>query len=132
MNSIDKELNKSVKECLAAMAVGIVYMEFLKKDGTLRPARATRCPALIPPRKPSRRQRPPKPGVIPFYDLDKKDWASFKCNRFAGFIPIEPEQEKEDEDDDDFDDDHPNLETAYRGMDANDYQLEEALQSSVF
>ena len=35
-------------------------------------------------------------------------------------------------DDDDFDDDHPNLETAYRGMDANDYQLEEALQSSVF
>ena len=133
MEDITKYLNKSIEECLAAMAVGKVRMVFLKKDGSFRIALATRCPALIPPNPhPSHRRRPPRPGVIPFYDLEKRDWRSMKREMFGGFIPTEPEQDVDEEVDEDYDVDHPSLERAYRGMDANDYQFEEALQSSGF
>lgn len=131
MNKIDNELNRSIEECLAAMAVGKVRMVFLKKDGTFRIALATRCPKLIPPNPhPSRRRRPPRPDVIAFYDLDKKDWRSMRSGVFGGFIRAEPEEDVDEEEVDDGDDDHPNLEAAYRGMDANDYRVEEALRLS--
>jgi len=128
MNMTDSELNKSIEECLAAMAVGKVRMVFLKKDGTFRIALATRCPDLIPPNPhPSRRRRPPQPGIIPFYDLEKKDWRCMRREMFGGFVPVEPEDEG-DEVEDDGDDDHPNLEAAYRGEDPNDIRVEQALR----
>ena len=131
MNSTDNELNKSIDECLAAMAVGKVRMVFLKKDGTFRIALATRCPDLIPPNPhPSRRRRTPQPDIIPFYDLEKKDWRCMRREMFGGFIPVEPPADVGDEVEDDGDDDHPNLEAAYRGEDPNDYRVEEALRLS--
>ena len=44
---------------------------------------------------------------------------------FGGFVPVEPEDEGDDADGDD---DHPNLEAAYRGEDANDIRVEQALR----
>ena len=133
---IDKELNKSIEECLAAMAVGVVYMVFLKKkDGTFRIARATRCPALIPPREPSCRRRKQDPDQINFYDIDIGQWRSMKRENFAGFTPLEIAKNEDIEEDEDccedYDEDHPRLEQAYRGMDANDYSVEAALQRNV-
>lgn len=131
MNSIDSEMNKSIEECLAAMAVGKVRMAFLKKDGTFRIALATRCPDLFPPNPhPSRRRRPPQPGIIPFYDLNKKEWRSMRREMFEGFIRVEPPADVGDEEEYDGDDDHPNLEAAYRGEDSNDYRVELALREN--
>lgn len=125
MNNIDNVLNKSIEECMAAMAVGMVQMVFLKKNGTFRIALATRSPTLIPPNPhPSRRRRPPRPDVIPFYDLDKQAWRSMRREMFGGFTHVESEADMED----DGDDDHPNLEAAYRGEDPNDYRVDLALR----
>jgi hypothetical protein len=131
MKNIDNVLNKSIEDCMAAMAVGKVQMVFLKKNGTFRIALATRCPTLIPPNPHrSRRRRPPRPDVIPFYDLDKQAWRSMRREMFGGFTHVEPEADMDNDIEDDGDKDHPNLEAAYRGEDPNDIRVEQALRLS--
>lgn len=99
---IDKELNKSIEECLAAMAVGAVYMVFLKKeDGTFRIAHATRCPALIPSREPSSRRRKQDPDQVNFYDIDIGEWRSMKRENFAGFTPLKVVKDEDEDADSD-------------------------------
>lgn len=76
---------------------GEVRFKFTKKDGTLREARGTTSPNLLPPPPPERqydnnalqRARPTriKPAnIICFYDLDAQGWRSFDSNRFEGIV----------------------------------------------
>ena len=86
------------------LAHGIVEFTFIKKDGTLRTARGTNYPDLIPPRcAPSGRQQAeieagltePNWKSIAYYDLDKEEWRAFsienfvQVNRVAAITPIE-------------------------------------------
>ena len=86
------------------LAHGIVEFTFIKKDGTLRTARGTNYPDLIPPRcAPSGRQQAeieagltePNWKSIPYYDLDKEAWRAFsienfvQVNRVLAITPIE-------------------------------------------
>ena len=70
---------------------GIVTFSFWKKDGTVREAKATLHPLLIPIDKQPKTndQRPPTNyQCIPFFDLDKQEWRSFAITHFIGFVTI--------------------------------------------
>ena len=67
-----------------ALFEGVVLFEFIKKDGTLRHARGTTCPYLIPSdNKPQGKRTPIQQAkfdrqTVAFYDIDKKGW---RCMR---------------------------------------------------
>ncbi len=67
-----------------ALYEGIVIFQFQKIDGTLREARGTTCPDLVPsddvpknvrtePQKVAYRAK-----IVAFYDIDKKAWRSMR------------------------------------------------------
>ena len=67
-----------------ALNEGVVLFEFVKKDGTLRHARGTTCPDLIPTDNMPKGARKPEQKavfqrqVVTFYDIDKKAWRSMR------------------------------------------------------
>ena len=71
-------------ELRTALNEGVVLFEFVKKDGTLRHARGTRCPDLIPTNDVPKGKRPPQVQAlydrqtVAFYDIDKKSWRSMQ------------------------------------------------------
>ena len=86
------------------LAHGVVEFKYVKEDGTLRTARGTNCPDLIPPSKaPTGHQQldidaglqQPNYCSIPYYDLDREAWRAFSIQRFLQvnrvmtFTPIE-------------------------------------------
>lgn len=76
-----------------ALSDGIVTFSFYKKDGSIREARATLHPTLIPADKmPKANSQEPKANgqkpiaAIAFFDLDKQEWRSFSIANFIGFV----------------------------------------------
>ena len=69
-----------------ALYEGIVLFEFIKKDGTLRHARGTTCPDLVPTGDTPKGKRTPEQQAlydrqtIAFYDIDKKGWRSMRID----------------------------------------------------
>lgn len=74
-----------------ALNEGIVIFEFVKKDGTLRHARGTTSPDLIPTDNMPQGKRTPQEQalydrtVVTFYDIDKKDWRSMRIDTIWDF-----------------------------------------------
>lgn len=74
-----------------ALNEGIVIFEFVKKDGTLRHARGTTSPDLIPTdNMPQGKRTPQKQAlydrtVVSFYDIDKKAWRSMRIDTIWDF-----------------------------------------------
>ena len=74
----------NIPDLKTALYEGIVLFEFVKKDGTLRHARGTTCPDLIPTDdKPQGKRTPQQQAAfdrqtVAFYDIDKKGW---RCMR---------------------------------------------------
>ena len=74
-----------------ALNEGIVIFEFVKKDGTLRHARGTTCPDLIPTDNMPQGKRTPREQalydrtVVTFYDIDKKGWRSMRIDTIWDF-----------------------------------------------
>ena len=74
-----------------ALNEGIVIFEFVKKDGTLRHARGTTCPDLIPTDNMPQGKRTPQEQalydrtVVTFYDIDKKGWRSMRIDTIWDF-----------------------------------------------
>ena len=72
-------LQKSLNE-------GVVIFDFIKKDGTLRHARGTTCPDLVPTDNMPQGKRTPEQQAlynrqtIAFYDIDKKAWRSMRID----------------------------------------------------
>jgi Protein of unknown function (DUF2693). len=70
----------------AALNEGVVLFEFIKKDGTLRHARGTTCPDLIPTDNMPQNKRSPQQQaaferqVVTFYDIDRKAWRSMRID----------------------------------------------------
>ena len=70
---------------------GVVTFSFWKKDGSIREAKGTLHPLLIPfEDRPTTNDKRPTTnyGTIPFYDIDKKAWRSFSVTHFIGFVSI--------------------------------------------
>ena len=69
-----------------ALYEGIVLFEFIKKDGTLRHARGTTCPDLVPADDTPKGVRTPEQQAlydrqtVAFYDIDKKGWRSMRID----------------------------------------------------
>ena len=69
-----------------ALYEGIVLFEFIKKDGTLRHARGTTCPDLVPTDDTPKNKRTPEQQAlydrqtVAFYDIDKKGWRSMRID----------------------------------------------------
>ena len=67
-----------------ALYEGIVIFQFVKKDGTLRMARGTTSPDLVPTDDTPKGKRTPEQQAlyerqtVAFYDIDKKGW---RCMR---------------------------------------------------
>ena len=65
-----------------ALNEGVVHFTFIKKDGSLRHARGTTCPDLIPVDNMPKGARTPaqqtafQRQTVTFYDIDKKAWRS--------------------------------------------------------
>ena len=78
------ELRKALNE-------GVVLFEFIKKDGTLRHARGTTCPDLIPTDNMPQNKRSPQQQaaferqVVTFYDIDRKAWRSMRIDTIWNF-----------------------------------------------
>ena len=68
---------------------GIVEFEFIKKDGTVRSAKGTLEPSLLPPAKPEvdsevATPRKKNDSVFVYYDLEKNAFRSFIKASFLG------------------------------------------------
>ena len=69
-----------------ALNEGVVLFDFIKKDGTLRHARGTTCPDLIPNVDTPMGKRKPEVQAlyerqtVAFYDIDKKAWRSMRID----------------------------------------------------
>ena len=69
-----------------ALNEGIVIFQFVKKDGTLRMARGTTSPDLVPTDDTPKGKRTPEQQAlyerqtVAFYDIDKKGWRCMKIN----------------------------------------------------
>ena len=73
-----------IQELKQALYEGVVLFEFIKKDGTLRHARGTTCPDLLPDSEKPLGKRTAQQQIaydrqtLAFYDIDKKGW---RCMR---------------------------------------------------
>ena len=69
-----------------ALYEGTVHFEFIKKDGTLRYARGTTYPDLVPADDTPKGKRTPEQQAaydrqtVAFYDIDKKGWLSMRID----------------------------------------------------
>ena len=74
----------NIQDLKKALYEGVVLFEFVKKDGSIRHARGTTCPDLVPTdNMPQNKRTPQKQALydrqtVAFYDIDKKGW---RCMR---------------------------------------------------
>ena len=63
---------------------------YFKKDGSIREARGTLNPLLIPenkmPRNGFETDNGTPAGTFAYYDIDAGDWRSFRLDNFIGFV----------------------------------------------
>ena len=75
-----------INDLRTALHEGIVIFQFVKKDGTLRAARGTTCPDLVPESDTPKGARTPAQQAaynrqtVAFYDIDKKAWRSMRID----------------------------------------------------
>ena len=73
-----------INDLRKALYEGIVIFQFQKIDGTLREARGTTCPDLVPSDDVPKGARTPeqqaayRAKTVAFYDIDRKAWRSMR------------------------------------------------------
>ena len=76
----------NIPDLKKALYEGVVLFEFVKKDGSIRHARGTTCPDLVPTdNMPQNKRTPQQPALydrqtVAFYDIDKKGWRSMRID----------------------------------------------------
>ena len=74
-----------------ALNEGVVIFQFVKKDGSLRHARGTTSPDLIPTDNMPQGKRTPAQQalynrtVVTFYDIDRKGWRCMRIDTIWDF-----------------------------------------------
>ena len=72
----------SIPDLRKALNEGIVLFQFIKKDGSIRHARGTTSPDLVPTddtpkgKRTAQQQALYQRTTVAFYDIDKKAWRS--------------------------------------------------------
>ena len=76
----------NISDLRKALNEGVVLFQFQKIDGSLRDARGTTCPELIPTDNMPQGKRTPEQQAafqrqtVAFYDIDKKAWRSMRID----------------------------------------------------
>ena len=76
----------NIQDLHKALSEGVVLFEFVKKDGSIRHARGTTCPDLVPTDNMPQNKRTPQQQAlydrqtVAFYDIDKKGWRSMRID----------------------------------------------------
>ena len=76
----------NIPDLKKALYEGVVLFEFVKKDGSIRHARGTTCPDLVPTDNMPQNKRTPQQQAlydrqtVAFYDIDKKGWRSMRID----------------------------------------------------
>ena len=76
----------NIPDLKKALNEGVVIFQFVKKDGTLRHARGTTDPDLVPADDTPKGARTPlqqamyERQTVAFYDIDKKGWRSMRID----------------------------------------------------
>lgn len=74
------------------LRTGVWRFSFFKLDGSIREARGTLSPLLIPtdklPSSGASLNKEKSASSFPYFDLDKQEWRSFRLDNFIGFIEI--------------------------------------------
>lgn len=81
-------MNTDFKSFKEALRERVVNFKFNKKDGTVREAKGTTKPDLIPETQLSNktsRTYTPNPNVVKYFDTEKEGWRSFNEENFIGF-----------------------------------------------
>ena len=72
------------------LRIGVWRFSYFKKDGSIREARGTLNPALIPddkmPSSGASLDKEKSASSFPYYDLDAQGWRSFRLDNFIGFV----------------------------------------------
>ena len=84
----------NIPELKQALYEGIVLFQFVKKDGTLRHARGTTCPDLVPTDDTPKGARKPETQTkfdrqtVAFYDIDKKAWRCMRIDTIWSYTRV--------------------------------------------
>ena len=76
----------NIQDLKKALYEGVVLFEFVKKDGSIRHARGTTSPDLVPTDNMPQNKRTPQQQAlydrqtVAFYDIDKKGWRSMRID----------------------------------------------------
>ena len=76
----------NIQDLKKALYEGVVLFEFVTKDGSIRNARGTTCPDLVPTDNMPQNKRTPQQQAlydrqtVAFYDIDKKGWRSMRID----------------------------------------------------
>ena len=76
----------NIHDLRKALNEGVVLFQFQKIDGTLRAARGTTCPDIIPSDNMPKGKRTPlqqaafERQTVAFYDIDAKGWRSMRID----------------------------------------------------
>ena len=72
------------------LRAGVWRFSFFKLDGSIREARGTLSPLLIPvdklPSSGASLDKEKSASSFPYFDLDKQGWRSFRLDNFIGFV----------------------------------------------
>lgn len=82
----DQDKNSWQNEYLKTILhTGIAQVTFVKKDGTERTMLCTLMPSELPQKEDTIKPKSPNPDVLSVWDLEKKDWRSFRFDSIIGF-----------------------------------------------
>lgn len=68
-----------------ALQTGVVNVTFIKKDGTERKMLCTLMPSELPHKEDTLKPVHSNPDVLAVWDMEKKDWRSFRFDSILGF-----------------------------------------------
>lgn len=84
-------------EFIEKLQKNIIVFRYKKRDGSIRKAEGTLHPKFLPPPKSDKEFVRPEYQIV-YFDLDKKDWRSFRSFDFIEILSTRPALSKREED----------------------------------
>ena len=84
-------------EFIEKLQKNIVIFRYKKRDGSIRKAEGTLHPKFLPPSKSDKEFVRPEYQIV-YYDLEKKNWRSFRSFEFVEILSTRPALSRREED----------------------------------
>ena len=68
------------------LRTGVYRFSYFKTDGSIREATGTLNVMLMPDDQMPKGVGTPAIGTVPYFDLEKQEWRSFRLDNFIGFV----------------------------------------------